>query len=41
MIHVSTFSLLSWSAARRLALAAVLIVPLWLVVGWALEWWGR
>ena len=40
MLHASAFSLLAWSAARRLALVATLILPLWLVVGWALDWWG-
>lgn len=41
MTDVSAFSLLAWSATRRLALAAALILPLWLAVGWALDWWGR
>ena len=39
MALVSVPSLLAWSAARRLALAVLLIAPLWLVTGWALEWW--
>ena len=41
MILASVSSLLVWSAGRRLALAAALVLPLWLAVGWALEWWGR
>lgn len=30
-------SLLMWSAARRLAAAAVLLLGLWLAVAWALS----
>ncbi|MFC7454855.1 hypothetical protein [Insolitispirillum peregrinum] len=30
---------LLWSAAQRLLLALLLCVPLWLAVGWALDWW--
>ncbi len=28
-----------WSARRRLAAAASVAAGLWLVVGWALDWW--
>lgn len=41
MTDVFLLSLLAWSAARRLTLVACLILPLWLVVGWALDWWSR
>jgi len=32
--------LLAWGAPVRLALAGVILLPLWSAVGWALGWWG-
>ncbi len=30
---------LLWSVRRRLAVAAATAAGLWIVVGWALDWW--
>jgi hypothetical protein len=32
-------SLMAWSAAARVLLAAIALAPLWGAVGWALGWW--
>jgi hypothetical protein len=30
---------LLWSARRRVTIAASMAAGLWLLVGWALDWW--
>lgn len=32
-------SSLFWSAGARMARVAVVVAGLWLLIGWALQWW--